>query len=88
MKKFLLMLIVTTFSAIAFCQSSVHVNGYFRKNGTYVQPHFRTAPNNTVYDNWSTSGNINPYTGTKGTKSSNYYYIPSYTPKISSRIKW
>jgi hypothetical protein len=22
----------------------VHVNGYYRKNGTYVQPHFRSLP--------------------------------------------
>jgi hypothetical protein len=23
----------------------VHVNGYTRDNGTYVQPHYRSAPN-------------------------------------------
>lgn len=23
----------------------VHVNGYTRDNGTYVQPHYRNAPN-------------------------------------------
>jgi hypothetical protein len=46
--------------------SHVYVNGYYRSNGTYVQPHYRTAPNNTVNDNFSTLGNVNPYTGELG----------------------
>lgn len=29
----------------------VHVNGYYRKDGTYVKPHVRTAPNSTKTDN-------------------------------------
>ncbi|MEW6614807.1 MAG: hypothetical protein AB1401_05015 [Thermodesulfobacteriota bacterium] len=45
----------------------VHVKGYYRKDGTYVQPHYRTAPNKSVWDNYSTKGNINPYTGKEGT---------------------
>ena len=48
--------------------SHVHVNGYFTSRGTYVQPHYRTAPNATMLDNWSTRGNVNPYTGQAGTK--------------------
>jgi hypothetical protein len=39
------------------------VKGYFRKDGTYVSPHYRSAPDSKFYNNWSTSGNINPYTG-------------------------
>jgi hypothetical protein len=46
----------------------VHVNGYYRKNGTYVEPHYRSSPNSPVYDNWSTRGNVNPYTGEVGTR--------------------
>jgi hypothetical protein len=49
----------------------VHVRGYHRKNGTYVAPHNRTAPNKTKTDNWSTRGNTNPETGKKGTKPPN-----------------
>jgi len=45
----------------------VNVRGYTRKDGTYVRPHKRTAPNNTKLDNWSTKGNVNPYTGEPGT---------------------
>lgn len=46
----------------------VHVRGYTRKDGTYVAPHDRTAPNDTKLDNWSTKGNVNPETGEPGTK--------------------
>jgi len=46
----------------------VKVKGYTKKSGKYVEPHYRTAPNETEQDNWSTKGNINPYTGKKGTK--------------------
>lgn len=42
------------------------VSGYYRKDGTYVQPHYRTTPNSTRMDNWSTRGNVNPFTGKKG----------------------
>ena len=45
----------------------VHVRGYTTKNGTYVSPHNRTSANHTRYDNYSTKGNVNPYTGKSGT---------------------
>ncbi|MFV8379988.1 hypothetical protein [Flavobacterium sp. LB3R33] len=45
----------------------VQVDGYYKSNGTYVEPHVRTAPNNTIKDNFSTSPNLNPYTGSIGT---------------------
>jgi len=48
--------------------SDVHVHGYTRKNGTVVRPYTRTAENGTQRDNFSTKGNINPYTGKRGTK--------------------
>ena len=44
-----------------------YVRGYFKSSGTYVQPHFRSNPNNTVKDNYSYKGNVNPYTGEIGT---------------------
>lgn len=47
---------------------SVKVDGYTKKDGTVVVPHNRTAPNKTKNDNWSTKGNVNPYTGKAGTK--------------------
>lgn len=48
------------------------VRGYTKKDGTYVPPHFRTNPNSTMRDNWSSSGNFNPFTGKKG------YVTPKY----------
>lgn len=71
-KKILLAIGVALF--VSSVLASTHVGGYVRKNGTYVAPHFRTNPNYTRNDNWSTRGNINPYTGKRGTKSPDYGY--------------
>lgn len=49
-----------------------YVNGYTKSNGTYVQGHYRSSQNNTNHDNWSTSGNSNPYTGTSGSRAKDY----------------
>ena len=61
------------------------VRGYFRNNGTYVQPYNRSDRNSTVRDNYSYKGNYNPYTGSTGT---NYYRnSPSseyYRPRSSA----
>lgn len=48
--------------------AGVYHQGYTTQNGTYVQPHYQSAPNSTQYDNWSTRGNVNPYTGQVGTR--------------------
>jgi hypothetical protein len=53
-------------SGIAF--ADVSVRGYYRSNGTYVQPHYRSNPDGNVGNNWSTYGNVNPYTGEAGTR--------------------
>lgn len=45
---------------------ATRVSGYTRSNGTYVAPYYRTSPNSTRFDNYSTRGNYNPYTGKKG----------------------
>lgn len=67
MKKFVFAILIAAISTSAFAQ--VRVRGHFRKDGTYVAPHVRTKPNNTRSDNWSTRGNVNPYTGRAGTQS-------------------
>ncbi len=59
---------VSFFCITAADAKSVSVHGYTRKDGTYVAPYVRTSPNNTKSDNYSTKGNINPYTGKEGTK--------------------
>jgi hypothetical protein len=56
----------------------VYVHGYTTKSGTYVAPHYRSAPDSNPYNNWSTKGNVNPYTGEAGTR--NPYGGNSYSP--------
>lgn len=71
--------VLLAMSASALADDSV--NGYFRRDGTYVQPHMRSSPNSTTLDNFSTRGNTNPYTGTTGTRDPfQTYNPPSYTP--------
>ncbi|MBY4768946.1 hypothetical protein [Burkholderia ambifaria] len=48
------------------------VNGYSRSDGTYVQPYHRTAPDGNPYNNYSTQGNVNPYSGQRGYKNPGY----------------
>jgi len=46
------------------------VRGYYKPStGRYVAPHYKTSPNKYRFDNWSTKGNYNPYTGKKGSTS-------------------
>ena len=47
------------------------IKGYYKPStGRYIAPHYKTTPNRTKIDNFSTKGNYNPYTGKKGTKNS------------------
>ena len=48
-------------------EAASKVKGYTKKNGTYVAPHYKSSPNKSKLDNFSTKGNVNPYTGKKGT---------------------
>lgn len=54
------------------------VNGYYRKDGTYVQPHYRTDSNSVKYDNYSSQGNSNPYNGNQGYQRNEFSNPPSY----------
>ena len=67
LKKILVFIIALTLAAPVAFAASTSVKGYRKKDGTYVQPHKRTAPNSRKSDNWSTKGNTNPYTGKDGT---------------------
>ncbi len=44
------------------------VSGYHKRSGTYVKSYHRTSKDRTQRNNWSSKGNVNPYTGKKGTK--------------------
>ena len=64
-------------SATALAQGSNYVAPYTQRDGTYVAPHYRTNPDSTTRNNWTTQPNVNPYTGTPGTRSPDYG-SPSY----------
>ncbi len=56
--------------------ADTYVDGYFRKDGTYVEPHYRSNNDGQRWNNYSTQGNTNPYTGQRGT--ADPYPLPSY----------
>jgi hypothetical protein len=68
MKKVFILTIMSSFFLSSSAFADVDVDGYARKDGTYVAPHHRSDPNHTKDDNWSSKGNENPYTGKKGYK--------------------
>ncbi len=90
MKRIVALALVALFiCSIAFAE---HVNGYYRKNGTYVNSYERSSPNSTVRDNYSYKGNTNPYTGQTGTNynrnsPSSEYYGTSNTKSSGSSSK-
>jgi hypothetical protein len=49
--------------------SAGSVNGYFRNDGTYVAPYYRSSPDSSYNNNYSVSPNVNPYTLKSGTLS-------------------
>ena len=91
----ILVLVITTVA-----NADVRVRGYYRRNGTYVQPHYRSNPDGNPHNNWSTYPNVNPYTGKRGTKRlstmSNINVpsygkpsaLPAYSPNIPGRDSW
>lgn len=70
MKKLIILGLILSFSVTAFSQT--YVKGYYRSNGTYVQGHYKTTKDNTNHNNWSTTGNTNPFTGSQGSVARDY----------------
>ena len=68
--------ILISFFAIllgCFCANAqTYVKGYYRSNGTFVQGHYRSDRNKTNHDNFSTVGNINPFTNSIGNVPKDY----------------
>ena len=84
MRKVCLALLLLVLAA-AVAEAQVRVRGSYRSSGTYVQPHYRSYPNSTAWDNWSTVGNVNPYTGVWGSRWPSYSGSRSYTPYVPYR---
>ena len=62
----------TSYGSYGTNSNTTSVRGYTRSNGTYVNGYTRTQRNETNHDNYSTSGNCNPYTGTTGSRARDY----------------
>ena len=60
------------FATVVAAQAQTRVSGYYKSNGTYVQPYTRSSTNSTNHDNYSTTPNYNPYTGSTGTRAKDY----------------
>mgnify|MGYP003386429735 CR=1 FL=1 len=60
----LIIALAATTPAVA---GDTYVNGYVKQDGTYVAPHYRSAPDGNAYNNYSSQPNVNPYTGQHGT---------------------
>ena len=50
--------------------SSQYIGPTVTRNGQYRSGYYRTTPNSTDKDNYSTLGNTNPWTGQSGTRRS------------------
>lgn len=71
MKKILLTILLfltLVLGSFGFVEArAIRVKGYYKPStDSYVQPYYRTSPNRSKFDNYSTKGNYNPYTGKKG----------------------
>lgn len=60
-------------ASFAVASAAVYVNGYYKSNGTYVAPHYRSSPDGNPYNNYSYPGNTNPYTGVTATGNPDTY---------------
>ncbi len=58
--------------------ADTYVRGYTRNDGTYVQPHYRTNPDSNRFNNYTSPGMTNPYTGQRGNTNSYGTYSNPY----------
>jgi len=66
-------------STTSFYRNNNHTNSsiryqrsYVKRDGTIVRPHVKTNINSTNHDNFSSNGNINPYTNIMGVRAKDY----------------
>ena len=67
-----LLALIAIFMAASSSLADTFVNGYTKRDGTYVPPYIRTSPDSTNLNNYSTQGNYNPYTGLDGFRARDY----------------
>ena len=50
-----------------------YVQGYYRSDGTYVQPYWRSDPDGNPFNNFACPGNLNPHGGEVAPRNSDTY---------------
>ena len=56
MKDLIKTIILSALIAGIGAEASVYVNGYYKNNGTYVDSHYRSNPDKSIYNNKSYRG--------------------------------
>lgn len=89
MKRLIIITVLILFALPAF--AGERVRGHWKDTNrdgvkdTYVEPYYRSERNNSTLDNYSTKGNVNPYTGKEGTKDT--YNDNSYSNPFGNSSK-
>ncbi len=84
MTKFLILSFLISFAANCLSASSHSVKGYTKKDGTYVQPHKQTNPDQLRRNNYSSDGNYNPNTGKQGKQRNELSNPPKYNDSYNN----
>ena len=64
---FIGVLLIAGSFAISTEAKTIKIKSYYKPSiGKYINSYYKTSPNKTKLDNWSTKGNSNPFTGKKG----------------------
>lgn len=78
------LLVLISFLTVSLAEAG-RVRGYYKQNGTYVQPHYRTNPDRNPYNNYSFPGNYNPNTG-RTTPGNPDTYLERYNNRPQQRF--
>jgi len=94
--KTLIISIIAALSIISIASADERVRGYWRDSDgdgykeKWVDPYYRTNRDNNLFNNYSTQGNTNPWTGERGYK--NPYIQDNYggygNNRSRSRSRW
>lgn len=79
--------IATTIALSAMAVAStaqVYVAPHIRSDGTFVDGHYRSSPDNTRLNNYSSENNFNPYTGQRGSENPYAPRTPSHDTRSPS----
>lgn len=64
--------------------AQVYVQGHVNNDGSYTPGHWRSSPDSSTANNWSSRPNVNPHTGQQGQQNS----VPNrYEPRNPPRYQ-